>query len=360
MPVLDGLRGLSIGLVLLSHLIIYNNELRPWMREVGLASGSAGVTVFFVISGFLITSLLIKEEDATGNIGLRRFYVRRVLRIFPAYYVYLSALAVLVMTGIVNLPRHDFLASVLYIRNLVGRGHESSHLWSLSLEEQFYFLWPSLLVLVSLRRRIPMVMTLIIGITLWRSVLVLTSNVGAGALYIRTDMRFDSILIGCALALMLRTDRFKSLASSLFARGWVFCSILIVLVAWILYARLVPYSATIETGVTALLIAVLVNYLLESTTSIPVKVLSLPPLLLVGRLSYSLYLWQQLFLGSYTPELGFVRKFPVNIILTFLAAGLSYYLIERPFLRLKSRYAKHENTFALGVPTAQSLSEVRA
>src|SRR3954469_22872781 len=198
----DGIRAVAIGLVLFSHSVIYDefNSLRP----VGLNAGFAGVAVFFVLSGFLITTLLLREEDRTGQISLPLFYMRRALRLFPALWLYLLVVGGICLAGgLPAHPWHSFVSSLLYIRNLVGRGHETDHLWSLSIEEQFYLLWP--VALIALRRRNGARLCLALGVlaavTVWRIYAAQTGLASDGALYTRSDFRFDAPLFGCALAL---------------------------------------------------------------------------------------------------------------------------------------------------------------
>ena len=337
-PVLDGIRGISISLVLLGHLTIYDQP-NALIYSIGTACGSTGVTLFFVISGYLITTLLVREEDKVGKIDLHQFYIRRVLRIFPAYYTYLTVIVFLAAIGLITeVPSHDYLASIIYVRNLIGRGHETAHLWSLSLEEQFYLIWPSLLVLATARRRFVVVTTLILSICIWRSILVFTSNVSIGSLYMRTDMRFDSILVGCALALLTRTAKFRAFNSAVLSKTPTLLLSLLTMASWPFLARQIPYSATVETLTTALLAGIFINWLISNNASLMTQLLSQSPLLILGKLSYSLYLWQQLFLGPAASPLGMTRRFPLNIVLALAAALTSYWFVEKPFLAIKKRY----------------------
>jgi peptidoglycan/LPS O-acetylase OafA/YrhL len=149
-PGLDGVRGLALAFVLLSHSIIYDEYTTSF--GIGFSFGSAGVTIFFVLSGFLITGVLLREEAKTGKISLRLFYFRRALRLFPALWIYLIAVVALWLTD--EHPHHNWdgiFASLLYVRNFMGEGYETDHLWSLSIEEQFYLIWP--IVLFWLPRR---------------------------------------------------------------------------------------------------------------------------------------------------------------------------------------------------------------
>jgi peptidoglycan/LPS O-acetylase OafA/YrhL len=339
-PALDGMRAVSIALVLASHLFIYGTH-PGGVMAVATAAGSAGVTVFFVISGYLITTLLLAEERETGRISLRDFYARRALRIFPAYYACLAVLAALTFVQwLPATPAHDFWASALYVRNFVGRGHETAHFWSLAVEEHFYLLWPSLFLLAPPRRRLALALGLVGAVCAWRTALVLTGNVGVGALNVRTDLRVDSIVIGCALALLLarRPDAHRPL----FARAGRLAALATVALAlWAVGYPFVPYAHAVGSTVSALLIAVVLHYVVTAPAGETSRVLSIAPLRTTGRLSYSLYLWQQVFMGPAWVAFGVatVRWFPLNLALTVAAAVASYTLIERPFLRLKTRFS---------------------
>ena len=336
-PVLDGLRALSILLVLLSHSTIYDQP-TPWLLEMGIHCGETGVAVFFVISGYLITSLLLKEEKKNGRISLSGFYTRRVLRIFPAYYFYLLVIGTLSFSGTIpRLPVPDYVASFIFVRNLVGHAHETAHLWSLALEEQFYFLWPSILVFVRPPQRLRITIGIIIAISVWRSTLVALSAVDVGALYMRTDLRFDSLLVGCVLALLRADNGFRERIAQF--QHWPGASVCgpALLAGWVTYIHRLPGGGALATLGTALLIAFVVNWLLENPTSIIDRLLSVPVLLFIGRLSFSLYLWQQLYLGP-ALKIGTIRSFPFSLVAAIASAGFSYFLVERPFLALKRRW----------------------
>ena len=146
-PSLDGLRAVSICLVLLAHaswfLPVWLTRTSPFRYIVG--SGTNGVAAFFVVSGFLITSLLLNEQQKTGSISLKRFYFRRTLRIFPPYYAFMLVMLGLWATHFVNLDPAAVKAALTYTWALIPLQQESgliAHCWSLSIEELFYLLWP--------------------------------------------------------------------------------------------------------------------------------------------------------------------------------------------------------------------------
>ena len=161
-PYLDGLRGYSIITVVMLHALSAS-PLPPWLDPVMgmIGNGRLGVTIFFSISGFLITTLLLREQDRTGTISLRGFYERRIARIFPAAYVYIGAMAILSLIGVLHLRWGVFLGASLFcwnygaILNLFAGSSDYvvlAHFWSVSLEEQFYLFWPGCLLLLGRAR----------------------------------------------------------------------------------------------------------------------------------------------------------------------------------------------------------------
>src|SRR5438067_6736963 len=144
MPSLDGLRAVSIALVLVGHLAGSRGFLSFDTIAKAGDLGNLGVRTFFVISGFLITGLLAAEREKSGRVDLTAFYFRRALRIFPAFFVFLAAVVLLSRIGFAELDRRDFLQAVTYTFNYRGASSNFSlkHLWSLAVEEQFYLIWP--------------------------------------------------------------------------------------------------------------------------------------------------------------------------------------------------------------------------
>ena len=353
-PVLDGLRAVSIGLVILGHLLLRERaDLPPAVGEFAEQIAWFGVNVFFVISGYLITLLLLREERRHGSISLRDFYARRVLRIFPAFYTYLAVVGVLALLGLVrDMPPHDYIASALYLRNIVGRAQVTQHLWSLSLEEQFYLIWPSVVVLVAARRRLGVLGLAVAAFTAYRFFLLATGRTTFGRIYTRPDQRMDTILIGCGLALLAGGPRFERLSRAVLERGWFAAATVVALIGWLCRPP-IPYLDAVWFTTTAALTALLAHWLIRNADAPGPRLLQRPAMLFVGRLSYSLYLWQQMFLVVRTPEIDAVRRFPIDLVLTVACALASYYVVERPFLRLKDRRFKKP---AADVPAPPSRS----
>jgi peptidoglycan/LPS O-acetylase OafA/YrhL len=338
-PGLDGIRGLAIGLVLFSHSVIYDGS--SSIRPIGFHAGYIGVSIFFVLSGYLITTVLLREEERTGGISLRLFYLRRALRLFPALWLYLLVVgAIWLAGGLPYHPWHSFVSSLLYLRNLVGRGHETDHLWSLSIEEQFYLVWPLVMIMLRCRHRARLFIALavLIGITLWRIYAARTGLASAGDLYIRSDFRFDSPLFGCVLALAQRVPwGTRVWTNSTALRNDLMTLVGVVgLALWVgLGMDEVVYPGTDATAVCMLGVA-----LVMSQTGVRgwlSNAFTWPPLVALGQVSYGIYLWQQLFLGP--RSLGFegIRVFPLGMLATFAVALASFWCLEKPLLRLKDR-----------------------
>ena len=326
-------------LVLFSHSVIYGT-FGP-LASIGLVAGYAGVAVFFVLSGFLITNILLREEERTGGISLRFFYWRRALRLFPALWLYLLVVSLIWLAGALpHHPWHSFVSSLFYFRNLVGRGHETDHLWSLSIEEQFYLLWP--LILIALPRRNGIRLFIGLGtlsvVTLWRVLAARTGLVSVGALYIRSDFRFDAPMFGCVLALVLRVaPELVSWSNRTVMRSHLLGMIGTAgLGAWVgLRLGQFVYPGT-DATVICLLGMILVLSQIGARDS-GASWFAWKPVVRVGQISYGIYLWQQLFLGP--PASGFqnIRAFPAGVLATLAVAMASYEFLEKPLLALKDR-----------------------
>jgi peptidoglycan/LPS O-acetylase OafA/YrhL len=335
---LDGIRAVAVSLVLVAHF-------GPRSPDGGVLSavverGVFGVEMFFVLSGFLITHLLVREERAGGSIHLPRFYARRSLRILPPLLAYLGALVIAGALGLVSVPTGDYLAGLLFVRNFFGTAPETAHLWSLAIEEQFYLCWPLFLVLVrSERWRVAVCTGLILGLPFWMQ---LNYRLAGGADRLehgRTDFRLCPILTGAGLALVLATRAGRRVLTDRRLSGVaVACVAAVVLVAAVFTDALAGRGIrfvrpTVANGCVALLI----NHVIHHPRSPLTWVLELPPVAWLGRLSYSLYIWQQLFAPNGTSPARF-REFPVNLAGAFGFSVFSFYLIERPLLAYRHRF----------------------
>jgi len=335
-PGLDGLRAISIALVLLGHTIGTRHAPAFTMPE-WLHVAELGVGVFFVISGYLITSLLLSERERSGSISLKKFYIRRAYRIFPAAYTYVAFIAVLSFAGLVTLKSHDLLHAVTYTTNYnQDRAWWLGHLWSLSVEEQFYLLWPALMLLLGTRGAMWAAAAAIVIAPASRvaiAVLWKSHNLGIGEYF---PTIFDGIATGCLLAgvrpwLSRQQPYLRFLASPAF---WI---VPIGAVAAMRLCDPLKLQFTILPLIVNTAIAVTIDRMVRHPEKLAGRVLEWTPLVWIGTLSYSLYLWQQPFVNRYADN--WFSSFPVHVGLALCAATASHYLVEKPFLRLRVRRA---------------------
>ena len=334
---LDGLRALSISAVLLGHLAGtrgFPAPLTAVIRNEHVDIATLGVGVFFVISGFLITGLLLAEHERTGTISLKRFYLRRTLRIFPAAFAYLAVVALLDIAHLVHVSTGDFVHALTYTMNYApDRGWHLGHFWSLATEEQFYLLWPAVVLLVAPRHALRVAVAVVCLAPLVRIVEAALLGHAAGD-YVGTtfETTADTLAIGCVLALS---------RDSLWKRAWYRRAVetpwvapLLLIVALVIGLRVRP-GLLIGTTLGSIAIMMVIDRAVRHPDDAFGRVLNSPILVHIGTLSYSIYLWQQLFLNRASTSL--FAMFPLNIVLVLTTAVASYYLVERPFLRLRPR-----------------------
>lgn len=330
-PSLDGLRALSIILVLLGHLsgtrgfVILNLQIGEYAR--------LGVMVFFVISGLLITKLLSAEREKYGKVSLKRFYERRAVRLFPASFVYIFVVALLWMAGVLQLHNGDLWHAVTYTTNFaVGRSWVLGHLWSLSVEEQFYLLWPLAFVLLSPKRAL----WVVIGVIAIAPVARAGARLFLSRPYRELEMFpmvADSLAFGCLLAMVKDWLERQSAYLRLFRPA----PSLTILGLVLLTNRYMPYTIVAAFGTTIInaSIAVLIHRCVNCPSDRMGRFLNWRPFAFIGMLSYSLYVWQQLFLNHHSN--AWACSFPENLGFAVAAALGSYFLLEKPLLTLRRR-----------------------
>lgn len=346
LPSLDGLRAISIGFVVLGHASHFSSA----RVETFLARlAHFGVCVFFVISGYLITSLLWRDVQKRGELQLGRFYLRRTLRIFPPFYVYLIVVALGVsLGGWPTTADARWWPAFTYLSNYWNTNWGiTGHSWSLALEEQFYLAWPVALALCIRVRGIgggarlgyrvaagaliafPLLRVLVFGAT--------RNGVLAGALI------FDYVAAGSAIALFIEMGAWprgrrlldallKSPATPLaFAVSLALHVMLAGTTRWLFAADIM-----VITPLEAVLLAVCIAWAVRNPRHVVGRVLNVRVLRVIGIGSYSLYLWQQLFLG---PGAAFALAWPLWLRLgaAGACAAASYWMVERPSLRLRAR-----------------------
>jgi peptidoglycan/LPS O-acetylase OafA/YrhL len=340
LPALDGVRAIAVFLVIFYHF------------GVPRVPGAHGVMIFFVLSGFLITWLLLKEDEQNGTISLAGFYKRRTLRIFPAFYVYWSLLIVYLLVGAKPLNWPHAISSFTYTSNYYNAIHGDlndgfSHTWSLAIEEQFYLLWP--LIFLFLRRRIAragIVLAVLIGLVwIYRGILCYVFNVDQGYIYSAFDTRLDELLVGCLVAILIRQGQLSSFWRAITAHTLLpLVTIGLLLVSiYVGNAYVDRYRDVFGFAIEPLLVAVLLVQLIVLSPSRLWAWTEWWVLKFLGRISYSLYLYQQVVLY---PVKKLMSSFPTvlqliaAILATITVGALSYYAIELPFLRLQGMRSK--------------------
>lgn len=345
-PAIDGLRAIAVTAVVLYHLGL------DWM-----VGGYLGVEVFFVISGFLITSLMLAEHLRTGTIDLRQFWIRRARRLLPALYLFLVGVVAYMAIGpsdeLIDV-RGDVLAALTYVTNwflvladvsyfeALGRPSPFQHLWSLALEEQFYLLWPIMFaggLWITRGRQRPLTQAMLLGVVASTVAMFVMYDPAQdpSRVYYGTDTRAAGLLLGSALAMIwspwrLRNrvgDRAPQVLDTMAAAGVVG----LVLLFW----RLDELSPSLYRGgflLTAVLTCVVIASLVHPAARLAPRILAAPPLVWLGVRSYSLYLWHWPIIVFTRPRIDSTLDgwtlHGLRIALALVLAELSYTYVETP------------------------------
>jgi peptidoglycan/LPS O-acetylase OafA/YrhL len=347
LPSLDGLRAISIACVILGHG--GQDSASPIVRILLSRLSQFGVCIFFVISGYLITSLLWREAESRGTINLSRFYFRRTLRIFPPYYAYIAFVGLGAALRIWIVPEDArWWPAVTYTSDIFPTHFWLlSHGWSLSIEEQFYLTWPIILATcIRFRGRssgsqigLRIALVAMACFPLLRVLVYWLSRDGMLA----EAIIFDYVAAGSAMALFQSAGTWElgrqGLRTVLGSRLTPIAAIL-ALALHLMFAAgmrwVFAIGIVLSIPVEAILLAIFVAWTVRNPAHVLGRILNLRVMRVVGIGSYSLYLWQQIFFGSASP---FSERLPIEI--RFLGAALcaagSYFIIERPSLRLRAR-----------------------
>ncbi len=348
LPSLDGWRAVSVSLVLLDHCkytagfpVSLVQLLRP------LSVGGLGVRFFFVISGFLITWLLVQEHAKTGKISLRKFYIRRALRIFPVCYVFLGVLAFFT-------PYHQsasaWIANLTYTTDFLGSPLTTFHLWSLGVEEQFYVIWPLLLMICVSKKKtamsilaIPLIVAPIIRLLYCKA--WFPAKLECFFQSYSFLPKFDSLAFGCIAAILFfnhrrRIELFFLENARLAIWGGA------ALIALPLPLQLLHFPARLQAATfdsfQACGFTILMLYSILHPGKGCFQILNWNWIRHLGILSYSIYIWQQMFCGTaqsvFDMEHAWWVNFPAWILVTLLAAHISYFMLERPLFRLRDKF----------------------
>jgi peptidoglycan/LPS O-acetylase OafA/YrhL len=337
LPTLDGWRAIAALTVFMFHDTIFASGCSSkWLLSLSSCLAWSAVSLFFGISGLLITSRLLEEREFFGEIHLSGFYVRRACRILPAAWLYLIAILLLGrFSGAVPLDKQDWFGALFFYRNYnySSGGWAARHFWSLAVEEHFYFIWPALLFYLGNRRAAWVAASLCLACLLCRfSLAPGPTGLGPNDAVFLSHIRIDALLFPSMLAILLRDDGIReSLRNSLTPPRWAVLAGIWSLTLWTpgYVWKVAAWMLTIQAATTPLLI---VGPLLHPEWTLG-RVLEGRPITWLGRISYSLYLWQHPF--THWQSLSILFRLPMTIG----CAAMSFYLVERPFMRLGHRLA---------------------
>jgi len=337
-PSLDGLRAFSILLVMLMHL------------GVTFIPGSFGVLVFFAISGFLITRLLFAELKQSRSVNLKRFYARRILRLYPIVMIYTLLSITVFLTYGLSITWIEPLSALFYFTNYLyadpnfGGAMPFAIFWSLSVEEHFYLFFPIIFVLVAgnVGRLTVVILSVCFICPLLRLVVshLHPELLHSVYFYYRSEFRLDSISYGVMLAVACESETGRSVIRSLLHPISAIAAIFLILATFVIrgswFHETLRYSMQ-SIGATMLLAA-----LLFSDKYRPLQVvLNFGPIRWIGVLSYSLYVWHwvvPLVVEELLPGLSTVPKAVIKFVFCIIVAAVSYYAIERPFMKVRHKF----------------------
>jgi len=343
---LDGVRFIAVGIVLAAHGGV------SWFR-----SGGVGVDLFFVLSGFLITSILAAEAGATGRLSFRNFYIRRFLRLGPCLVLTCAFVGVWQAATTGRVPWTGIGVGLTYTANWVRAFSDADlswlfHCWTLAIEEQFYLLWPWVVLL--LVRRVPddrtRALALAIGalgIAVYRAGMVgvyTDERINYGL-----DTRMDSLMAGATLAYFARafaaSGGLGERASRWLGRCLAPGALLVVLATPRIVTWYSPWMGRYGYVLVAIASALILADLVLGRHSVLARPLSWSPLVYIGRISYGIYLLHlplYFIVEQALPGWTLMEKLPLKLALTLATAALSFHVFEQPFLRLKSRFETRE------------------
>ena len=339
LPSLDGLRAISVLLVVGAHLALSHTAPAFLEPVLHYADGALGVRVFFCISGLLITYLLLDEREATGGIHIGRFYIRRAIRIMPVYYMYLTVAFALAWATGVTTSACQLLTAATFTKNYGCQGWIDIHLWSLSVEEQYYLVWPLVAARLSTKRMLVIALLAVAASPVSRVIEYLDGH----RTFFWLTSNVDALMLG-SLGGYCLAHRPPWLGRALRFQAPLFRAVAII-------ALFIPNElgkrfmwAAVNVAFGGTLQSLLSTYLILSLVVVRSgrlhRLLNGKAMVQMGVLSYSIYIWQQLFLvptGFYGAEHA-VATWPYNCICIVAVAWMSYTVLERPLARLRHRF----------------------
>lgn len=316
-PEYDGLRAISAIMVLAFHAAA------PF-----LLGGFLGVDIFFVISGFLITNILLREHEKSGDIDILRFYIKRFMRLTPPFAIMLIIYLLLSSTFFPGYHHHerDAIIAALYLSDfakyLIGAPKVIGHTWSLSTEEHFYLIWPIILVFISKLPREKIASTLFIAYaaaTIWRVACMQWQT--WGEVYYRFDVRVSGLILGACLAAARSKQITKKINWPIVALSMMAATASATMARW--KDQLSLQTLVIITEISTAIVIIAIDKSKEIT-----RWLGWPPLAYIGKLSYGIYLFHFPITRSMRPNYEWYETMLVSAVLSTAMAALSYHTIE--------------------------------
>lgn len=371
LPALDGLRAFALATVILFHLFA---TAQPSWNPLRPTGGFLSLDVFYVLSGFLITTLLLGERQRTGAVSLPRFYARRALRLFPALAVLLVVAAVSAAIWTSQSWSRPTLLGLPWVIFYVGNWNVIAfgsyyplgalgHTWSLAVEEQFYLLWPLILLLILRRcrnfRRVAAGLLAVAGAEMvYRFAAIHWLHwMARDRIYFGTDTHSDGLIVGCALAFYVMSLGDRRILPDRLHRSLAGATVVSVVGLVLLVMResyVVPRSVWFGTSAAVVCTAIIVLNLVTRPLPPLAWLLECKPAVWLGKRSYGIYLWQNtitfLTLGIRHPGIGFNQWEALRIVATLVVAAASYRFVELPFLRRKRDFERVRLVQAVPVP----------
>jgi peptidoglycan/LPS O-acetylase OafA/YrhL len=342
-PTLDGWRAVAIIAVLINHD-------KTWLPASWVHNfGREGVDLFFALSGILICTRLLDEEQTTGRISLRNFYTRRIFRIQPAALAYLACISLLMLSGVITRAFSGVFFAATFLRNYLPLHARladwfTAHFWSLSVEEHFYLMFPGLLIILK-KYRVSMLMSLAVVLAFWQMMLNRHPSLQFGwSPFAHTDVAITGILLAASSALLLIRPPVRA-----WCQAWLhpYAALAVAAIVWFGLTQKFQGTDTLFS------FAVLCTYplIIVSTALHPQnligKALEFAPLRFIGRISYSIYLWQMLFFctvyampAPHSAILFHIQMSWMRYPATLVASVISYYAVEKPMIKLGHRLTK--------------------
>ncbi len=345
---LDGIRGVAILMVVAGHSVENYSPMGPGLRRwlTVFSNPNGGVRLFFVLSGYLITQLLLQEFARSGSIRLGRFYARRALRIFPAFYAYLIVVAVVSFWSPGGVNLRTWLAAATFTWNYahewIALPQEGvwrlGHLWTLAVEQQFYLFWPAVLLWAKPGRALAAAVVLALWCPVARVGTYFLFPPERGYITMMFHTGADSIMIGCIAALVLQSDSARDRLRSWGSAGSAAAAAWLLLASPLAGDRLHGFPVAVGYTLDGLAAAWIISSAHLAPGPFAHRFLGRGLLPKLGLISYSLYLWQQMFLSPSGAMAGGHVVLPV--LAALVAACLSYRLIEMPVLRFRGTRPK--------------------